>query len=86
MSESTWSAYVKVWREWLGLVRESGAEDDGGELRLLVLYFVSRNMENGVGVSSIGKKLYSIQFEKHSAPTLSPSPAFLAVVMLSKGR
>lgn len=62
MSESTWSAYVKVWGEWLRLVRESGAEDDRGELRLLVLYFVSRNMENGVGVSSIGKKLAALSF------------------------
>lgn len=45
LSESTWSAYAKVWKEWSGLVQEAGAGKMGSDGRLLVLYFVARNIE-----------------------------------------
>lgn len=55
-------AYVKVWREWADLIQEAGVEKDGSEVRLLVLYFASRHIENGVAVSSIEKKMAALSF------------------------
>lgn len=47
VSETTWAAYNKVWQEWAALGRITGVNTEGQEVRLLVLYFFSRNMEEG---------------------------------------
>lgn len=62
VTEATWAAYSKVWQEWLTLIHQSDMDQDGPEVRLLVLYFVSRNLENGVSVSILDKKLAALAF------------------------
>lgn len=62
VSDSTWTAYSKVWKEWSLLVREAGVETLGSEGRLLVLYLVARNMEKGCAASSIDRKLAGLSF------------------------
>lgn len=62
MIETTWTAYSKVWQEWLEMLRLAGVEQGDLEVRLVVLYFVSRNMEQGVSVSALERKLAGLAF------------------------
>ena len=62
LSAGTWAAYEKVWSEWSDLVRESEVHLSGPEVRTLVLYFLSRNMEAGVSPSALDKKLAGLAF------------------------
>lgn len=57
MTEATWAAYNKVWHEWLTLIQQLDVDQDGPEVRLSVLYFVSLNLESRVSVSVLDKKL-----------------------------
>lgn len=43
-------------------MRQAGAEIEGTEVRLLVMYFVSRNMEHWGLVSAIERKLAGLAF------------------------
>lgn len=52
-----WAAYNKLWQEWLSLLQQAVVEQEGPKVRLLVLYFVSRNIEEGVLVSVVELKL-----------------------------
>lgn len=62
MSDATWAAYNRVWQEWVSLLRQVQEGHEDRDLRLLVLYFVSRNFEDGVSVSGIEKKLAGLAF------------------------
>ncbi|XP_077329230.1 integrase/recombinase xerD homolog [Lithobates pipiens] len=64
VSESTWSAYSRVWGEWLEFLRLADAElgDVGADSGLLVLYFVVRQMEGLGSVSGIERKLAALAF------------------------
>lgn len=62
VSEATWAYYNNVWKEWSLLVREAGIGNDRAEVRLLVLYFVSPNMESGGSVSAIEQKMAGLSF------------------------
>lgn len=57
MSVATRAHYTKVWKEWLLMVQEARIGKDRAEVRLWVLYFVSRNMERGGLVSAIERKM-----------------------------
>lgn len=54
--------YTKVWTEWFDLLRLVEAELGGSEMRLLVVYFVSRHMEGGGSASAIEQKLSGLTF------------------------
>lgn len=58
----TWAAYNKLWQEWLSLLQQAVVEQEGPKVRLLVLYFVSRNLEEGVLVSVVERKLAGLAF------------------------
>lgn len=62
VSVSTWGAYEKVWSEWWALVSQVGVDPGVGDVRLLVVYFVSRNLEQGVSVSMMDRKLTGLAF------------------------
>lgn len=62
VSVATWAAYSKVWQEWQELVQVARADPEGPDVRLLVIYFLSRNMENGVSRYALGKKLVGLSF------------------------
>lgn len=62
VSEATWAAYSKVWQEWLALMQQLEMDQEGPEVRLLVLYFILRNLENEVSVSVLEKKLAGLAF------------------------
>lgn len=62
MSGSTWAAYEKVWSEWATFTRLADAGLGEQDLRLLVVYFVSRHMEGGGSVSAIERKLAGLAF------------------------
>lgn len=62
VSWSTWGAYEKVWNEGWALVRQVGVDPVAVEVRLLVIYFVSRNLEQGVSVSAMDRKLAGLAF------------------------
>lgn len=58
----TWAAYTKVWKEWLAFTQLAGAKLGGSEMRLLMVCFVSRHMEEGGSVSAIERKLAGLAF------------------------
>ncbi|XP_040216858.1 integrase/recombinase xerD homolog [Rana temporaria] len=62
VSAGTWAAYEKVWLEWSSLVKESEVHLSGPEVRTLVWYFLSRNIEAGVSQSVLDKKLAGLAF------------------------
>ncbi|XP_077324816.1 uncharacterized protein LOC143960278 isoform X1 [Lithobates pipiens] len=62
VSGATWTAYVKVWREWQELVREVDGTGGAGDGRLLALYFVVRNVESGRSAAVIDRKLAGLSF------------------------
>lgn len=57
VSETTWSFYSRVWEEWFVLVRGVGGVVSEDDIWLLVLYFIGRNVENRLSVSSLNRKL-----------------------------
>lgn len=62
VSVSMWGAYEKVCNEWWALVRQVRVDPGAEEVRLLVIYFVSRNLEQGVSVSGMDRKLAGLAF------------------------
>lgn len=62
VSWATWAAYERMWLEWRALVREAGVDLMSQEVRLLVLYFLARNMKAGVSRSALSKKLAGLAF------------------------
>lgn len=52
VSEATWMAYSKVWWEWSEVLCLAGVEQGDSAVRL-----VSKNMEKGVSVSALERKL-----------------------------
>lgn len=62
MSGVTWAAYSRVWTEWGLLLEQVGCSEGEQDFRLLVLYFVSCNLEDGVSMSGLGRKLVGLAF------------------------
>ncbi|XP_077309871.1 integrase/recombinase xerD homolog [Lithobates pipiens] len=60
VSGGRWSAYERTWNEWEALCGQVQADMRGH--RLLVLYFVARNLEDGISVASLGRKLAGLAF------------------------
>ncbi|XP_077349935.1 integrase/recombinase xerD homolog [Lithobates pipiens] len=71
VSGGTWSAYERTWNEWEALCEQVQA--DVRDHRLLVLYFVARNLEDGISVASLGRKLAGLAFwfKLRSVPDLT---------------
>lgn len=57
MCTATWTAYEKVWGQWLALEREVGGCASEGDHLCLVLEFIGRNVEGGVSASKLGQKM-----------------------------
>lgn len=59
---STWNAYHRVWQEWSDLVSEVGVCSGKDDCLHVLLYFICRNFERGVSISSMSHKLAGLAF------------------------
>lgn len=60
VTEGTWSAYSKVWREWETLLESVG--EDGVDRETSLLYFVGDAFSRGVSPSGMSKRLSALAF------------------------
>lgn len=62
VADATWRAYKRVWQELLELVSiAGGCSSDDNRLQVL-LYFLGKNCEDGVSVTSVNRKISGLAF------------------------
>lgn len=59
---STWTAYDQVWREWNKLVSSVGGCFQEEDRLHVLLYFIGKNFEEGVAISSLNRKIVGLAF------------------------
>lgn len=62
VSGSTWAAYTRVWHEWMEFVQNIGEEPVCREVRLLLIYYIARKMEEGVSASVVNRNVTGLAF------------------------
>lgn len=60
VTQKTWEAYSKVWREWELLLAELGADSQDRET--VLMYFIGRGFSLGVSPSGLGRSLSALAF------------------------